>query len=574
MTQRPDFVTQSQPLKSLYRKPDGYLEDPDVIVIGSGLGGLSFASTMAQKRESKVLVLEAGPVPGGCTSVFEDGGFEFNKGLHSVSEMDAALTPYSPYAYAIEYITAGRLKWAQMPDVHEVTAMKGGWTHDWHSSPEANIAALTKRYPEHAKGIAGYYELEKKIAMRGAGWAMTKLLPDWVPEWTRELAFSTVGAPWKKYMKYSATEVLTKHLGLPNELATLFSYMYGNYGRTPEFAPFTLHAAVMFHYRHGAQYPIGGPAQIANTIIPIIEAAGGQVAVSSPVKEIIVENNRAVGVRLEDGTKIRSKLIVSGASAYETFMRLLPREVASTHGYPKLFEQVGMSPAHVYLFAGYDQHLELPKHIVWQLPDLDGVEGHDIAGADVQWKKHMNLKGGMSYVISPSARDPMWNQRYPDKSTIIVLAEAGPGWVERAKHDEGFRHELEAKLHSGFFELAHRHFPALRGKTPSYVKVGTPVGCNVNARDGASYGLEASGDRFVRFTHALRPKTKVEGLYLTGQDAASPGIAGAMFSARFTYAAITGDIFHTLSKEASPLKRLLPEKSATAASSGDFEKAA
>lgn len=570
---RPAFLTQSQQLKSLYRKPDGYLENPDVIVIGSGLGGLAFASTMAQKREAKVLVLEAGPVPGGATSVFEDGGFEFNKGLHSVSEMDAALTPYSVYAYTADYVTAGRVKWAQMPDVHEVTAMKGGWTHEWHSTPEQNIAALSARYPQHAAGIARYYELEKRISMRGAGWAMTKLLPDWVPEWARDAAFSAVGAPWKKYLSRTTTDVLTKELGLSHELATLFSYMYGNYGRTPERAPFTLHAAVMFHYRYGAQYPVGGPGQIANAIVPIIEAAGGQVAVSSGVKEIIVEGNRAVGVRLHDGTEIRSKVIVSGASAYETFMRLLPREVSARHGYTKLFEHLGMSPAHVYLFAGYDQHLELPKHIVWQLPDYDGIDGHDLAAADAQFKQHLRFKGGMAYVISPSARDPLWSQRYPNKSTVIVLAEAGPGWAERVKTDEGFRRELEEKTRESFLEVAQRHFPALRGKTPAYVKVGTPVGCNVNAKDGASYGLEASPERFSRFTHLLRPQTKIEGLYLTGQDPASPGIAGAMFSARFTYAAVTGDLFHTLSREPSPLKGQLPAVTQTA-SSGDFDKAA
>lgn len=573
MNTRPLYLSAAQPTRSLYRKPDGYLENPDVIVIGSGIGGLGFASTMAQKRGAKVLVLEAGAVPGGATSVFEDGGFEFNKGLHSVSEMDAALTPDSVYAYTADYITAGRLQWAQMPDVHEVTAMKGGWTHEWHSTPEQNIAALSARYPAHAAGIARYYELEKQISLRGAGWAITKLLPRWVPEWVSELAFSTVGGPWKKYLSHTTTDVLTKELGFTNELATLFSYMYGNYGRTPERAPFTLHAAVMFHYRYGAQYPVGGPGQIANVIVPIIEAAGGQVAVSSGVKEILVKDNRAVGVRLVDGTEIRSKIVVSGASAYETFMRMLPREVSAKHGYTKLFDHVGMSPAHVYLFAGYDQHLDLPKHIVWQLPDYEEVDGHDLAAADVQLKKHMRLKGGMSYVISPSARDPMWSQRYPNKSTVIVLAEAGEGWVERAKTDEGFRRELEDKTREGFFELAHKHFPQLRGKTPSYVKIGTPVGCNVNAKDGASYGLEASPERFSRFTHLLRPQTKVEGLYLTGQDPASPGIAGAMFSARFTYAAVTGDIFHALSREPSPLKGTLPATTQTA-QSGGFGKAA
>jgi hypothetical protein len=142
---------------------------------------------------------------------------------------------------------------------------------------------------------------------------------------------------------------------------------------------------------------------------------------------------------------------------------------------------------------------------------------------------------------------------------VIVLTEAGEGWVERCRRDESFAAELEAKARDGLMDTALKHFPALKGKTPSYVKVGTPVGCNVRALNGCSYGLEAAGSRFTSHTHALRPRTKVEGLYLTGQDSFFPGIAGALLSARFTYAAITGDLFHVMSTEKSPLARALPE---------------
>src|SRR5581483_3765083 len=362
-----------------------------------------------------------------------------------------------------------------------------------------------------------------------------------------------------KYMHRSVTSVLKDDFGFPDELVTLFCYMYGNYGRTPDRAPFTLHASVMYHYRLGGFYPVGGPAQIAHTIIPIVEEAGGQVAVSTPVQSILVENNRAVGVKLEDGREIRSKLVVSAASAYETFMRLLPQDVSRRHGYTQLFDHLSSSPAHVYLFMGYDEAIDLPKQIIWQMPDYDDVSPNDITKSDAAFKNGLRFKGGPSYLIAPSSRDPVFHQRYPGKSTVIVLAEAGEGWVDRCQRDEGFAKQLHEKAHEGFLHTAHKHFPVLKGKTPSFVKVGTPVGCNVRALNGASYGLEAAGARFTTHTHALRPRTKIEGLYLTGQDSFFPGIAGALMSARVTYAALSGELLHIISQEKSPLQRALPE---------------
>ena len=54
-------------------------ENPDAIVIGSGIGGLSVAAILA-KTGKKVLVLEQHDQAGGCCHTFIDKGFEFDVG--------------------------------------------------------------------------------------------------------------------------------------------------------------------------------------------------------------------------------------------------------------------------------------------------------------------------------------------------------------------------------------------------------------------------------------------------------------------------------------------------------------
>ena len=105
-----------------------------------------------------------------------------------------------------------------------------------------------------------------------ASWAITKLAPSWVPEWLRDAAY--VGA-WRAYMGRPVLDVLRNELGFSERLAAVFCYMYGNHGRTPDVAPFAFHAVNLFHYRNGAYFPVGGPGQVAECIIPIIEGAGG-----------------------------------------------------------------------------------------------------------------------------------------------------------------------------------------------------------------------------------------------------------------------------------------------------------
>ena len=534
----PPLLTAQRPAKSKYRPATSLLKDPDAIVIGSGIGGLGIASILAQKKNHRVLLLEAQKTPGGCTHCHELGGFEFNSGIDSIGDMDPRIGR-GLFRPTIDFITGGKLQWAKMPDVHEICAF-GDDVYKWYSSAEQNIEWVEREMPDQGD-VRKYYRLEEQIEKSAWSWGLSKLLPEWMPESMRESLYRATGGKWRTYMGRTTDEVLRGELGFSEKLAAVYSYMYGNHGRTPKHAPFAFHSANLYHYRNGAYYPVGGPGQIAECIVPIIEQHGGQLAVGTAVERILIEDDRAVGVKLQNGEEVYSKRVISDASAWTTWTQLVEPEIAVRHGYAKRLEQLQPSPAHLYLFLGYDEALELPKEIIWQMPEYAGVERYDLSQADELYKSQMKFEGMGGYVLSPSARDPLYAQRYPGKSTVIALAEAPANWVTRARADKRFEAELKEAVTENLTKIVHRHMPQLKGKTPAFSLAGVPMGCNPRAWHGCSLGLEPSGDRFVKHTHWLRPQTKIAGLYLTGQDAFSAGFAGSMASARLCYCAITGN---------------------------------
>ena len=545
MPNGPACLTRDNPARTRYAKPQQLLQNPDAIVIGSGIGGLGIASILAQKKGWKVLLLEACAVPGGATRCHEVDGFEFPSGIDSIGDMDPTVGR-GLYRPTIDYLTKGQLKWAKMPDVHEICRF-GETDYAWYSSPDKNIEWGERDFPNQGD-VRRYYHLEASVEWSAWAWAATKLLPTWIPLVVRSAFYRLFGGHWRAFMLRNTTDVFTKVLGFSAKLASVFSYMYGNHGRTPLHAPFAFHAVNLIHYRDGAYYPVGGPAQIANCIIPIIEAVGGQLAVSSVVKRILVEENTAVGVELEDGQTIRAPLLISDASAYTTFMKLLDPEVSERHGYPKRFGEIGPSPGHVYLLLGYGEPIELPKQIFWQMPNYEGIPAYDLDAADHHYKQNMALEGMGGYLLSPSARDPIHQQRYPNQATVVVLAEAPYAWAERCKTDPVFKEQFLSRLADNLERIAHQHMPQLRGKTATVRQAGVSMGCNPFAWNNCSLGLEPSGDRFVRHTHWLRPKTEIRNLYLTGQDSFSAGFAGSMLSSRLCYSAITGNWWFMLKK--------------------------
>ena len=94
-----------------------------------------------------------------------------------------------------------------------------------------------------------------------------------------------------------------------------------------------MHASVVKHYFKGGSFPIGGSSEIVNTINPVIEKSKGKIVVRAEVKEIIIENDKAVGVLMEDGLKFFSNLIISGVGVFNTYDKLISNQLSVKYGF-------------------------------------------------------------------------------------------------------------------------------------------------------------------------------------------------------------------------------------------------
>jgi all-trans-retinol 13,14-reductase len=256
---------------------------------------------------------------------------------------------------------------------------------------------------------------------------------------------------------------------------------------------------------------------------------GGAVLVSAEVREILLEGNRAVGVRMADGREIRPAIVISDAGVVNTFARLLPKEVAVSGGIRNVLAAASPSVAHLCLYLGLKhtaEDLGLTGTNLWIYPDAD----HD--GNFTRFLDNPEVGFPSVYISFPSAKDPSFQERYPSRATIEVITLAPYQWFERWA-DTRWRHrgaeyeEIKVRFADRLLEQLHIHVPQVRGKV-DYSELSTPLSTRhfTGHPRGEVYGLNPSPERFQM---RLRAATPVRGLFLTGQDLCTLGVVGALF---------------------------------------------
>lgn len=496
------------------------LDHYDAIVIGSGIGGLCTAALLA-KAGQKVCVLEQHYTAGGYTHVYEREGYEWDVGVHYIGEVHK---PWSVIRRVFDVISAGQLQWAPM-DAHYDHIVIGDQAFRYLAGRDEFKAEIKRHFPEEGAAIDRYVELisevSQKIPRFFAGQALPRPLGVLYNRLRRRL--------FPAYFFQSTRQVL-ESLTDNQQLIGVLTAQWGDYGLPPAQAAFMMHAMVAKHYITGGNYPVGGSLRIAETIIPVIEAAGGHVFTYAGVEQVLVEDNRAYGVRLaKDGHEITADKIVSCAGLLPTYQRLLPAEVVARHGLLDKLERVAPSASHVCLYAGFKgdaASLGLPKTNYWLYPAFD----HDLSV-----KRFMDSPGldfPMIYISFPSAKDPDWDRRYPGKSTVEIVAPSFPQWFEqwqgstwnkRGEDYEAFKQRISEVL----LEALYQHQPQLRAAL-DYCELSTPLSTEWFQwnQGGEIYGIEHTLERFQQ--HWIHPQTPIRNLYLTGSDVVTAGVGGAL----------------------------------------------
>jgi phytoene dehydrogenase-like protein len=91
----------------------------------------------------------------------------------------------------------------------------------------------------------------------------------------------------------------------------------------PEFSMLFVLFTFAWMHRKVAGYPLGGSLPFALSIEKRFKALGGEIEYKAKAAKVLVENGRATGVRLEDGTEHRADNVISAADGHFTVFELL-----------------------------------------------------------------------------------------------------------------------------------------------------------------------------------------------------------------------------------------------------------
>jgi all-trans-retinol 13,14-reductase len=323
------------------------------------------------------------------------------------------------------------------------------------------------------------------------------------------------------------------------ELIGVLAGQWGDVGLPPRRSSFVMHAGVANHYLGGGYYPVGGSSALARCMAPLIEAEGGQLVTGAEVSDIVVRDGRAVGVRLGTGEEFFARRIISDAGAAVTLGQLLP-ESSRPKSLLGALQSVGQSTAYLGLYLGYpetDAALGLTGTNLWLYPD----EHHD---RNVErYEADHRAPFPVVYCSFPSAKDPDFQRRHPGHATVDVITMAQwdwfapwqqTRWKKRGVAYEDFKAQLAQRL----LATVEARLPQLRGRA-AHVELSTPLTAAhfTGHPQGALYGLAHTPSRYAL---PLRARTLVPGLFLTGADLVSCGVAGALMGGLLTGGALLG----------------------------------
>jgi all-trans-retinol 13,14-reductase len=527
-------------------------DDVDVAIVGSGLGGLVAGAALA-RRGLRVAIFESHSVAGGCATQFTRGPrsarYNFDVGLHYIGDCGAD--------GAIPRILRGvgvDLDYVPMDQDGFDTLLFPDLEFRIPAQVEVYRERLVGLFPRERRGIDRYVRLLEQVMRAGKR----------MDAKGGRMGLSDLFALGRDLYALGKNQNRTIGAVLDDcvkdvRLRAVLLGQSGDYGLPPSKVSAFLHLGLSGHYFRGAYYPRGGGQVIADSLAREIERSGGTVHLRRGVDRILVEDGRAVGVRLEARAAgamrdVRARVVLSNADLRLTLERLVGLEHLPASWVTRV-PQLEMAAALFMTFLGVRADLTklgMRATNYWQFDsyDMEGFyEGAGTGGADAS-----PIRARGCYVTSATLKDPQSAAHHapPGVSNVEVMTIV-PGnsarWhvggddaaAFRYKDNEPYR-ALKASLEQQMVDRLERILPGTRDAIV-YRESATPVSHQryTRATDGTGYGLAATPAQFMKNRPGYRGPLK--DLYLCGASTrAGHGIVGAMMSGAQAAKRILGDM--------------------------------
>ncbi len=481
-------------------------ERPHAIVVGAGFGGLAAAVRLGA-RGYRVTVIDQLDAPGGRAYVRRREGFVFDSGPTVIT---------APQLFEELWTLCGKTL-SDDVDLRPVTPFyrirfSDGATFDYTGDARAMRDEVARFCPSDVQGYTRFVVAIEKIFRIGF-------------EELAHVPFSTVGSMVRilpdmlKLKSFRSVYGMVSSYVRDERLRQVLSFHPLLVGGNP-FTTSSIYSLIAYLERNwGVHYPIGGTGALVNGLVGLIQGLGGTLILGKSVDRIRIENGRAMGVELADGTNIDADIVVSNADSASTYLRLVAPEFRKTWKDARLTKMRYSMGLFVWYFGTRRVYGDVAHHTILLGPRYRGL-------LDDIFRNKVLADDFSLYLHRPTATDPTLAPEGCDGFYVLSPVPhlgSGTDWTVEG---EVYRKKIESFLGATLL-------PAL-GENLVVSEIMTPKDFRdqLGSYMGAAFGLEPILTQSAYF----RPHNQSEdiaGLFLVGAGThPGAGVPGVLSSAK------------------------------------------
>ncbi len=287
-----------------------------IIIIGGGIGGLGTASLFA-KKGYEVFLFEKNEHFGGRANIFQEQGFTFDMGPSWYMMPDIFEEFFALLGEDInEYLSLERLS-----PSYRVFLEGGNQHYDFYSDPKKNEETFESLEPGSSRILKKYLEnagYQYRIAKNEFMYKNYDSLFDFFNK--------RVMTEGRKLPLFTKMNRVIERLFKNELLRKVLQFQTVLLGTSPYDTPGIYSLMNYVDFIDGVHYPKGGIYSLINALVAVAKKNGVHLKASAPVEKIIIEDGRAVGVRLAGGEEVRADIVISNADYEYTENRLLDKD--------------------------------------------------------------------------------------------------------------------------------------------------------------------------------------------------------------------------------------------------------
>jgi phytoene desaturase len=479
---------------------------PHAVVIGSGFGGLAAAIRLGAKGY-RVTVCERLDAPGGRAYVYRQDGFTFDAGPTIIT---------APYLFEELWTLCGR----RMSDDVQLRSIDpfykirfdDGSVFTYTADPDALRAEIARFEPKDVAGFERYMEASREIyevAFEELADEPFHEMKTLVREAVELVRLGGYGSVYSKVSQYFTNE----------KLRIVFSFhpllIGGNPFKTTAYYCLISHLERKF----GVHYALGGTGALVEGLVGLIRSQGGELRCGAEVAEILVDEGRAAGVRLQSGETLAAEIVVSNADVAWTYGKLLSRQPRRRWTDDRLRRAHYSMSLFVWYFGTNRRYDDVYHHTM-----VLGPRYRELLD-DIFLNKRLAEDFSL-YLHRPTANDPSLAPPGCDAFYVLSPVPHLQSGVDWRTHAEPYRRAVEKRLEETLLPGLSKAIVTQRMLTPQDFQD------RLLSVNGAAFALEPRLFQSAWF----RPHNMSEelpGLYLVGAGThPGAGLPGVVSSAR------------------------------------------